>query len=378
MASIRKRVLPSGNTTWLVDFKDANGRRRARQFATKRKADAFIVKARGEVARGTYVHDPESVTVATAAQAWLERCAERRDGRRRMEKATFRDYEGKTRLHILDPDLGIGGLKLSRLTRKVVSEFRDRLLSAGRSEAQTRKILSVLSLIVDQAQEDGMIGQNPVKGVRVLGKGRAKRPIVVPTRETVRLLVNTASDAFRPLLIVATLCGLRASETRGLRWSDVDFAGGSIHVRHRADAYNEFGDPKSAAGYRSVPMGPYAAAALRRWRLICPQSALDLVFPTTRGTVESHSNILKRKFKPLCRQLSIKMRWHDLRHFAVSLWIEQGFNVKEVMTFAGHSSVQMTMDRYGHLFPSPDHQGGMAEIEERLFGSPQHIRNIAG
>ena len=63
-----------------------------------------------------------------------------------------------------------------------------------------------------------------------------------------------------------------------------------------------------------------------------------------------------------------EMRWHDLRHFAVSLWIEQGFSIKEVMTFAGHSSIQMTMERYGHLFPSPDHQKSMALVEQRVLG----------
>jgi integrase len=60
-----------------------------------------------------------------------------------------------------------------------------------------------------------------------------------------------------------------------------------------------------------------------------------------------HANILKRRFKPLCTEGSVAMRWHDLRHFAVSLWIEQCFSIKEVMTFAGHSSVQMTMERQG-------------------------------
>jgi integrase len=62
------------------------------------------------------------------------------------------------------------------------------------------------------------------------------------------------------------------------------------------------------------------------------------------------------------------MRGHDMRHFAVSLWIEQGFSIKEVMTFAGHASVQMTMARYGYLFPTPDHQKAMAQVEGRLFG----------
>jgi integrase len=102
MAAIRKRSLPSGKIAWLVDFKDANGRRRARQFATKRDADAFMIKARAAIATGSYVHETEAVTVLEAARAWLACCADRRDASRRMEKATFQDYSGKVRLHILD------------------------------------------------------------------------------------------------------------------------------------------------------------------------------------------------------------------------------------------------------------------------------------
>ncbi len=77
---------------------------------------------------------------------------------------------------------------------------------------------------------------------------------------------------------------------------------------------------------------------------------------------------MRRYFKPLCIKVGVELRWHDLRHFAVSLWIEQGFSIKEVMTFAGHASVQMTMERYGHLFPTPDHQRAMALVEQRVFG----------
>jgi integrase len=63
------------------------------------------------------------------------------------------------------------------------------------------------------------------------------------------------------------------------------------------------------------------------------------------------------------QKLGIKLRGHDLRHFAVSSWIERGFSIKEVMTFAGRASVQMTMERYGHLYPTPDHQHAMAQVE---------------
>jgi integrase len=368
MASIRKRTLPSGKSAWLVDFKDANGKRRARQFQTKRDADTFMVTARAEVASGTYVHDSDANTVKEATKAWLAHCVLRRDSGRRMERATFQDYEAKIRLHVLDAEVGIGAIKLSRLTRKVVNAFRDRLLEGGRSESQTRKILSVLSLVIKHAQDDGHISQNPVQGVRVIRSSRVTAKVRIPTKDEVRQLIDAAPEAFKPLLKVTAICGLRASETRGLQWEDIDFGNSLVRVRRRADAFNELGETKSDAGSRSIPMGPMVSNALRRWRLTCPPSSIGLVFPTKRGMIQSHSNILKRHFKPLCRKVGIDLRWHDLRHFAVSLWIEQGFTIKEIMTFAGHSSVQMTMDRYGHLFPSPDHQRGMAEVESRLLG----------
>ena len=153
-----------------------------------------------------------------------------------------------------------------------------------------------------------------------------------------------------------------------MRWTDVDDENGFIHVRQRADFYCAIGEPKSAAGHRSVPAGPLVMNTLKEWKPACPKGSFDLVFPASDGSVADHANTVRRHFKPLCKRVGIDLRWHDLRHFTVSLWIEQGFSIKEVMTFAGHSSVQMTMERYGHLFPTPDHQKAMALVEQRVFG----------
>jgi integrase len=60
--------------------------------------------------------------------------------------------------------------------------------------------------------------------------------------------------------------------------------------------------------------------------------------------------------------------WHSLRHFAISTWIEAGMAPKTVQTFAGHSSLQVTMDRYGHLFRSDDHKLAMDGIAGELMG----------
>src|SRR4029079_844596 len=57
----------------------------------------------------------------------------------------------------------------------------------------------------------------------------------------------------------------------GLRWADVDFVNGFLHVRQRADFYGAIGEPKSAAGHRSVPAGPFVLNTLREWKLRLPQ-----------------------------------------------------------------------------------------------------------
>ena len=94
----------------------------------------------------------------------------------------------------------------------------------------------------------------------------------------------------------------------------------------------------------------------------------DLIFPNSEGNHTSHDNLVKRRFLPLFESLEAKrFNWHGLRHFAVSCWIEAGLAPKTVQTFAGHASLQVTMDRYGHLFKSDDHKVAMDAIARGLF-----------
>lgn len=225
----------------------------------------------------------------------------------------------------------------------------------------------MLKLTLDHAIDNGQLFTNAAHGVRIIKSSRIEYKAPVPSKETIRALIEAADEDFKPHLIVSALGGLRASELRGLRWQDVDFDKAFIHIRQRADACNQMGEPKSRAGFRDIPAGPMVLNALRRWKLRCPKSELQLVFPAPQGGILQHTRTQDR-FRKLQEKVEVKMRWHDLRHFAVSLWIEQGFSIKEIMTFAGHSSIQMTMERYGHLFPSPDHQKAMAMVEAKLLG----------
>src|SRR5436190_14979423 len=129
MASVRKRVLPSGEIRWQADYRDSGGKRRARQFDRKRDADDFLVQARHELSQGTHTADGASITVADAGELWLSRCRANQ-----RERTTVKQYREHVRLHIVPV---IGAERLSRLSTPRIEAFADKLLET-RSRALTR------------------------------------------------------------------------------------------------------------------------------------------------------------------------------------------------------------------------------------------------
>jgi integrase len=143
-------------------------------------------------------------------------------------------------------------------------------------------------------------------------------------------------------------------------------------VHERVDKYQKVAPPKSSAGYRTVPIGPQLAHDLYEHRVKNEGTIDDLVFPGKDGSYLRHDVEMKSWFEPLRKKITApKLRWHDLRHYAISCWIEAGLNPKVVQTRAGHSSIQITYDRYGHLLDKQ--QGGeeMAGIESKIYKSEQ-------
>jgi integrase len=121
----------------------------------------------------------------------------------------------------------------------------------------------------------------------------------IPEPAEIKAIIGKLQGRWRPLLLTAIFTGLRSSELRGLRWSDVDLTKGELHVRVRADRYNDFGAPKSESGERTVPLSPMVLNTVKEWKLACPKGPLNLVFPNGRAKVESHSNIINRAWLPL-------------------------------------------------------------------------------
>jgi integrase len=255
-----------------------------------------------------------------------------------------------------------------------------------------QKVFSSLGSILAEAMTTGRVARNVVREqarqnrrrnrVEKRHERRIEIGVDVPGKEEIRAILEHAGGRWRPLIVTAVFTGLRASELRGLRWDDVDLDRGVLTVRQRADRWNAIGSPKSDSGKREVPLAPMVVNVLRKWRLTCPRIGTDhgtegrlwLVFPNSKGNVQTLPSIHRRGLGPLqvaagitMDKLHPKYGLHSFRHAAASLFIEQGFTPKRVQALMGHSTIQMTFDTYGHLFPSEkDDQVAMQQLQARL------------
>lgn len=380
MATIRKRTLPSGKQVWLAGYVDGGGKRRFKQFGTRKEADQFLTRARSEVAHGVHVPDSQSMTVGLAADAWLKHAEEQG-----LEWSTVLHYQQHVNEHIRPL---IGSLRLTAVTTPRVYAFAEELREKGRSPEMVRRAVQSLGRIFRFAKGRGLAGQNPVADVKLKRSKRDQGRVEIPTKEELRAILAAAQGRWRPLIVTAMFTGLRASELRGLRWADIDMKRRVLTVRQRADAWKRIGPPKSEAGTRDVPLGPMVVNTLREWRLACPKGELDLVFPSGAGQVEHHPNIIARGWEPTQVAAGVsemvdgkgkdgspakvakgRYNFHALRHAAASMFIESGMTPKRVQAIMGHSSIVVTYDTYGHLFSDDEaDQNAVRTIEERLLG----------
>jgi integrase len=387
--SVRKRVRKNAagepTETWIADYVDQKGKRHIKTFTKQKQAKAYHATVAVEIREGRHTPDSESITVAEAGRHWIKTG----EGNS-LERATLDEYRRHLDMHIAPY---LGSVKLSKLTAPMVSEFRTKLrdgtaapgeeVGKARSPAMVKKIIGSLSSLLAEAHEAGYVAQNVARSLTNRKKKRTKAAqrrklkvgVDIPTMEEIGAILGKLDGRWRPVLLAAIFTGLRASELRGLRWSDVDLKKATLHVHQRADRYNTIDKPKSEAGERTVPLPPIVANALREWKLQCPKGALDLVFPNGAGKVENIANIVNRGWWPAQIAAGVvtpdgKPKYpglHALRHFHASWCIDMGLPAKVVQERLGHSSITMTMDVYAHLFPQGDDHKALAAAEEKLL-----------
>ena len=372
MASIRKRTWKSKGVeqvAWVVDYKDQQGKRAIKTFATKKEAEAWSVNALHEVQLGTHTRASASKTVPEVWLMWLDQGEA--DG---LEFGTTRARRQHLKCHV---EPSIGHLRLSDLTTPLLYDFDRKLRDKGCSVAMRRKVLTSMKTMLSFAQGRGLVAQNVARGVRIKSdtressRGPLRAGVDFPTMAELNALIENSSARRRPFIATAIFTGMRLSELRGLSWSDVDLDSGVIHVRQRADAWGRIGPPKSKSGKRDIPLAPIVLNTLKQWRIVCPKGELNLVFPNNRAKIERMSHIHRDTWHPLQIKCGLttdgvpRYGFHMLRHAAASLFIQYlGWAPKRLQTVMGHSSINMTFDLYGHLFENIEaDRADMAKIE---------------
>ncbi len=298
-----------------------------------------------------------------------------------MTRNTLEQRSSSVRNHI-KPFLG--NRKLTELTGPMIQIWVDELKANGRKSTSLLKTaVSILRLSIADAQRYGLVGRNIVKELPPdLGPKREK-PVAIPHKEQIRRIMSVVASSPRERIIVelAVFTGMRLGEILGLDWKSVNFDRKLISVKYSADKWKEIGAPKTFNGYRDLPVPSGLLARLRELR--GDAAASDTVIRTLRGTIMSQTEWQSWFWPKILRKAGLddkggtRLVTHSLRHFAASLYIEAGLPPKRVQYLMRHSSIQMTFDRYGHLFPDGGESARAIESIERSFAGRDENATLA-
>jgi integrase len=323
------------------------GKRRFKTFATLAEAKAW--RAEAQVAlRSGMMRAGSSVTLHEAAEAWLEGVksgAIRNRSGHAYKPSAIRGYKTALLTRVLP---ALGGLRLSEIRRVDLQDFADRLCADGLDPSTVRNALMPLRAIFRRAVARGEVAVNPTSGLELPAMEGARDRIASPGEAADLLAALPEPD--RALWATAMYAGLRRGELLALRWEDVDLAGGVIHVERSWDAKEGAVGPKSRAGRRTVPIPAALRDHLVEHKLRSGRH-VGLVFGTSYAQPFTPSNVRKRANAAWIRAGFEPIGLHECRHTFASLMIAAGVNAKSLSAYMGHSSVTITLDRYGHLMP---------------------------
>lgn len=374
---------------WYV-FTDWQGQRKAKCFGkNKRLAQAFAEKLTAQLKWAEHNGEPLALsqpdqtmpTVKVYLGGWLETYA-----KVHCKTSTYRGYKRAIEQHLIP---AFGDRPLHLLKRDEIKRLIARQIEAKKARGTIQNYLVPLKAAYNQAREDGVVMLNPAERLgKLLQRSQDRREEMQPlTAQEVQTLLTVAEShypALYPVLLCAVRTGLRQGELIGLQWGDMDSRGQFLDVR-RGVVLGEVTTTKSKK-MRRVDLSPQVLAALQRVKEIRQLHAMSQgealspwVFLSPEGMRWDERNLRRGFYRCLDAAGIRQVRFHDLRHTYASLMAEAGAPPKYVQKQLGHSSFQVTMDIYSHLFPDGnrewvaklDCQASMACREGQSATQPQ-------
>ncbi len=373
---------------WRLDYRPmgTHGPRRRLFFQTKKAAEKHLAETSAKASRGEYLDRARVPIFKDAAELWFRSKTDRR-------ASHVADLRARLDKHILPR---VGAIRLDRIMVGSIEKLRDDLRTDAYAPRTINTIIRIVGAVFRAAIRRGDAISNPVDRVeRAFMAARELRssedgagsnddtisPDAMLSPEEIRAMLKAATPGlYRTLFTTAALTGARSGELFALRWGDVEIpknGAAYIHIRRTVSWARingepirpKFYPPKTKAGVRKIPIPAEFVAALRAWKLQCPATADDLVFPAANGQPIRRSNALRYGLWSALRRAGLRrVNMHSLRHSFASALIMGGAAVTEVQSLLGHASPAITLRIYSHWFKTID-SGAVGRLSQIILGN---------
>jgi len=341
---------------WVGSITLEDGKRKVFYGKTQKEVQDKVNDALYEQQRGTLVTAPNE-TLKDFLTRWLEEVCTPPNKR----VSTYVKYKKTLEAYIIP---AIGRIPLQKLEPLQVKRLCNNQLKRGLSPKMVIEIHGLLHKALDDAVKWGLVGRNVCDLVERPRLEEKEKPLLTKEQSLV-LLESVKQHRLGVILLVVITTGMRRGELLALRWSDVDLEKGTLLVNKTVDYIPHYGyvenGAKTKAGKRTIGLAAFVVEILKAHKK--KQQELkakvgtkwvekNLVFSGLTGDYFS-PNYLLRLFKKVLADAGLPhMRFHDLRHSAATILLAMGIHPKVVQELLGHSSFLITMNLYGHVFPS--------------------------
>jgi integrase len=305
-------------------------------------------KAQHQARAGILVPD-ESWKVGPYLEYWLENIV-----KRTRRPATYALYETIIRLYLVP---GLGAKSLARLSVPAVQVFLNQRLETGDSVRKVQVMRSVLSAALSRAVREELISRNVARHIE-LPEWRRNTFRPWTAEEAKRFIAASTGDPLHSAFVLLVVYGLRRGEVLGLRWDDIDFDAGIIHIRQQIQRVRgelQLGPVKTHAGQRTLPLLdlPRQALAAQASRQVAHQADMGsawpgngLVFTTRTGRPVEPRNFV-RSFRRICDENDIRLiTVHHVRHTLASLLKHLRVPARDAQAILGHTRISTTLEIY--------------------------------
>lgn len=353
MIKPRKLKLKSGTKWEVVVYENGRGSKRIKKrFSTKVEAENYIkfLNTGQQPVENLISDNPRDelfgATFETEAEYWLNsKAGYISDGYHirasRILDALSKDY---------------GTWPISKFDTDTLISIRNELLIDSRSKATVNRWLSVVTSMIRLSYDQGRINAIPFKGFKFFDEFQEE--IDFWEMNEIKEFLSFAQNKYPAgsenrwiyvLYLIALNCGPRAGEIYGFKVKDFRFERKNILIERQMNRVTRKLSHTKGKNKRSVPFNTDLQREVKSWIDFKKLDREDLIFTDSRGNPIRHNNFVRRVFKVDVKESGVrKIRFHDLRHTALTHMTDANFNLKLVQTIAGHAEVKTTM-KYVHL-----------------------------